>query len=60
MTEAEELQWLREWRTRLVSAMRMWWRAPTYAKSCSGWDQVKAVLAEDPTNNPDYRMEGRE
>jgi hypothetical protein len=48
MTEAEELSWLRDWRNRLLSAMRLWWKPATYKKACEHWTDVKSILAETP------------
>jgi hypothetical protein len=48
MTEAEELAWLRDWRTRLISGMRLWSNPPDYRAACRAWTQVAAVLNEQP------------
>lgn len=44
-----ELEWLREWRERILSAMRIWVRADGgYEQSCKNWTQVLNVLKEKP------------
>lgn len=52
MTDAEELAWLRDWRARVVSSMRLWWKAPSYSQSYKGWTEVKSILAEQPPVGP--------
>lgn len=48
MTEADELQWLREWRKRLLSAMRLWFGATTYRDGCDRLTSLRNVLNEKP------------
>lgn len=48
MTEAEELAWLRNWRERVLSAMRLWWKPKDYKDACQKWSQVERILSEKP------------
>jgi hypothetical protein len=50
MTEADaqELAWFRDWRKRLLSAMRLWWIGPSYAERCKGWSAVSRICKEKP------------
>lgn len=50
MTEAEELAWYRDWHSRLLSGMRLWWKSPTYEQSCKGWSEVENILREPVPN----------
>lgn len=52
MTDAEELVWLRDWRNRMISAMRLWWKPKDFADACRKWTQVKTILAEQPPSDP--------
>ena len=59
MTEAEELEWFRDWRKRLISNMN-WWRKPTsYKDGCQAWTAVERVLREPvPNQQPQKGAEG--
>lgn len=46
--DAQELAWLREWRNRLLSAMRLWRRGQTWKECCRGWTLVRETLNEKP------------
>jgi hypothetical protein len=48
MTETEELAWLRNWRTRILSAMRLWFGPGTYKQACERWSAVVSILKETP------------
>lgn len=56
MTETEELEWLRGWRTRIISAHRLWWKPSSYADACKKWTVVKNTLAEKP---PGHNTDGK-
>lgn len=46
MTDSEELDWLRSWRSRIISAMRLWFGKGTYKQSCERWSAVVSILNE--------------
>ena len=46
MTQAEELQWLRSWRERCLSAQRLWFNAESYRQGCERLTDLRAVLNE--------------
>ena len=53
MTGAEELEWHRDWRKRLLSALRLWWKPASYADACASWTRVSQILAERPPTDAD-------
>ncbi|GEM_PF-2342671 len=60
MTEAEELEWLRSWRSRLLEAMRRWWKPSSYQDACNWWTKAASILAEKPpTDEPDRKAKGQ-
>lgn len=46
--DQSELEWLRDWRTRLLSAMRLWFNATGYRDGCDRLKDLRAVLNEKP------------
>lgn len=46
MSEAEELAWLRDWRSRVVSAHRIWWKPRSYEAACEAWGRIVSILKE--------------
>jgi len=60
MTEAEELHWLRDWRNRLLAAMRLWWKPSNYPQACARWTDVKSILAETPEAPSAFEHEMKE
>lgn len=48
MTEAEQLQWFIDWRNRLLSAMRLWWKPSDYKAGCRAWTTITEILKEQP------------
>lgn len=55
MTEADELTWHRDWRTRLRSAMRLWFNAEKYEEACRAVNNIRSILNEQPpSTTPDH------
>jgi hypothetical protein len=48
MTPEQELEWHRDWRKRLLSEMRRWWKPKDYAAACDAWTNVETILKEQP------------
>lgn len=63
MTDADqiELDWLRAWRRKMRSAMRLWLNATGYRDGCNRLTDLKAVFNEPPPDhNPDRKAKGQE
>lgn len=48
IAEADLLAWHIEWRKRLLSAMRLWFKAETFKQGCDRLTDLRAVLNEQP------------
>ena len=57
MTEADaqELAWHRDWRKRLLSAMRLWWKPGSYQAACEAWTRITGILKEKPPTEGQYK-----